>query len=411
MATNVVSLIMQFLTPDIIARIAATLGLGRTEAQTGISAAVPALLAAFSGVADKPGGSQILADAIKNQSGVLDNVMSMVGGGSPSSLVDRGSNMLASLLGSHDQSALAGAVGKFAGIGQSTGSSLIGMLGPVVMGVIGKQIGSRSLDAGSVSSLLASQKEQIAQALPQGFARLLGGTGILDSLDGAAETVAAAANQTGRAANAAAAQVGQYGSSASRSAGYAGQQARAAASATPSWIYWAIPALVVAGLLFYLFGRGTEQVAQQTTPPPVTQTKQVTEGVAPRDQVTPRMAPPVQSVMVGGVDIGKQLGDNLSSLRTSLAGITDVESARAALPKLQEATATIEKVNGMVPQLSAEQRLSVSGLATPDMAGINQMLEKVLAIPGVGDVLKPTVDNLKTKLADLSSHSSTVGGR
>jgi hypothetical protein len=39
------------------------------------------------------------------------------------------------------------------------------------------------------------------------------------------------------------------------------------------------------------------------------------------------------------------------------------------------------------------------------------MLEKVLAIPGVGDVLKPTVDNLKTKLADLSSHSSTVGGR
>jgi uncharacterized protein DUF937 len=411
MATNVVSLIMQFLTPDIIARIAATLGLGRTEAQTGISAAVPALLAAFSGVADKPGGSQILADAIKNQSGVLDNVMSMVGGGSPSSLVDRGSNMLASLLGSHDQSALAGAVGKFAGIGQSTGSSLIGMLGPVVMGVIGKQIGSRSLDAGSVSSLLASQKEQIAQALPQGFARLLGGTGILDSLDGAAETVAAAANQTGRAANAAAAQVGQYGSSASRSAGYAGQQARAAASATPSWIYWAIPALVVAGLLFYLFGRGTEQVAQQTTPPPVTQTKQVTEGVAPRDQVTPRMAPPVQSVMVGGVDIGKQLGDNLSSLRTSLAGITDVESAKAALPKLQEATATIEKVNGMVPQLSAEQRLSVSGLVTPAMAAINQMLEKVLAIPGVGDVLKPTVDNLKTKLADLSSHSSTVGGR
>jgi Bacterial protein of unknown function (DUF937) len=409
MATNLVSLIMQFLTPDIIARMAATLGLGRTEAQAGVSAAVPALLAAFSGVANKPGGSQILADAIKNQSGVLDNVMSMVGGGSPSSLVDRGSNMLTSLLGSHDQSALAGAVGKFAGIGQSTGNSLIGMLGPVIMGVIGKQIGSRSLDAGSVTGLLASQKEQIAQALPQGFGRLLGDTGILDSLDGAAETAAAAASQAGRAANAAAAQVGQFGSSATRSAGYAGHQARAAASATPSWIYWAIPALVVGGLLFYLFGRGTEQVAQQTTPPPVTQTKQVTEGMAPREQVTPRMAP--QSVVVGGVDIGKQLGDNLSNLRTSLAGITDVESAKAALPKLQEATAAIEKVGGMVPQLSAEQRLSVSGLVAPAMAAINQLFEKALAIPGVGDVLKPTVDNLKIKLADLSSQSSTVGGR
>jgi hypothetical protein len=115
--------------------------------------------------------------------------------------------------------------------------------------------------------------------------------------------------------------------------------------------------------------------------------------------------------VVGGVDIGKQLGDNFSSLRTSLAGITDVESARAALPKLQEATAALEKVNGMVPQLSAEQRLSVSGLVTPAMAAINQLFDKALAIPGVGDVLKPTVDNLKIKLADLSSHSSTVGGR
>jgi hypothetical protein len=275
------------------------------------------------------------------------------------------------------------------------------MLGPILMGIIGKQIGSRSLDAGSVSSLLASQKEQIAQALPQGFGKLLGGTGILDSLDGAAETAAATASQAGRAANAAAGQVGQF---ANRSAGYAGQQARAAASAAPSWLYWVIPALVVAGLLYYLLGRDTEQVAQ-TTPPPATQTKQVTEGTAPK------MAPPAQSIMVGGVDIGKQLGDNLSSLRTSLAGITDVDSAKAALPKLQEATTAIDKVKGMVPQLSAEQRMSISGLVTPAMAAINQLLDKALAIPGVGAVLKPSVDNLKVQLADLSEHSSTVGGR
>ena len=408
MATNLVSLIMQFLTPDIIARIAATLGLGRTEAQAGVSAAVPALLAAFSGVADKPGGSQILADAIKNQSGVLDNVMSMVGGGSPSSLVERGSNMLTSLLGSHDQSALAGAVGKFAGIGQSTGSSLIGMLGPVVMGVIGKQIGSRSLDAGSVSGLLASQKEQIAQALPQGFGRLLGGTGILDSLDGAAETAAAAASQAGRAANAAAAQVGVIRQPLSW-------------IRRPSGPYCGIrhPKLDLLGdsrprgcrtsLLSVRKGYGASCPTDNATAGDANQASD--RGHGARDQVTPRMAPPAQSIMVGGVDIGKQLGDNFSNLRTSLAGITDVESARAALPKLQEATAAIDKVNGMVPQLSAEQRLSVSGLVTPAMAAINQMFDKVLAIPGVGDVLKPTVDNLKTKLADLSSHSSTVGGR
>src|SRR4051812_33869919 len=89
MATNLVSLIMHFLTPDITARMAATLGLGRTEAQVGVNAAVPALLAAFSGVADQPDGAQNLTDAIKSQSGVLDNVVNIVGRGSPSSLIER----------------------------------------------------------------------------------------------------------------------------------------------------------------------------------------------------------------------------------------------------------------------------------------------------------------------------------
>ena len=44
-----------------------------------------------------------------------------------------------SLLGSHDQSALAGAIGSFAGLGHSGGSSLQGMLTALVMGLIGKQ--------------------------------------------------------------------------------------------------------------------------------------------------------------------------------------------------------------------------------------------------------------------------------
>ncbi|MGA7207325.1 MAG: hypothetical protein WBX78_00235 [Pseudolabrys sp.] len=45
MATNLVSLIMKFLTPDMIGRIASTLGLDRNDASTAVSAGVPALLA------------------------------------------------------------------------------------------------------------------------------------------------------------------------------------------------------------------------------------------------------------------------------------------------------------------------------------------------------------------------------
>jgi hypothetical protein len=48
MAINLVSLIMQFLTPDTIERIATALGLDRKIAQTAIGAVVPALLVGFS---------------------------------------------------------------------------------------------------------------------------------------------------------------------------------------------------------------------------------------------------------------------------------------------------------------------------------------------------------------------------
>ena len=58
MAINLVSLVMQFLTPDMIGRIASALGLDRNNTQTAIGAAVPGLLAGLSGVAAQPGGPQ-----------------------------------------------------------------------------------------------------------------------------------------------------------------------------------------------------------------------------------------------------------------------------------------------------------------------------------------------------------------
>src|SRR5262245_26330968 len=386
MATNLVSYIMQFLTPDLINRIAGALGLDRNDTQTGVAATVPALLAALGGVAAKPGGAQGLVDTIKQQSNVVDNFGSMLGTGSPSSFVDKGSSLLMSLLGSRDQSSLVGAIGSFAGLGHSGGNSLLGMLAPLVMGLIGKQMGPR-IDAGSLSNLFASQKDQIAQALPRGMSNLLGGTGLLDSLSGAAGYATTAAEQAGRATTAAAGQFGQSASSAARSVGTGAQ--RAAASTTPSWVYWAIPAIVLGGLLWYLLSDHTTQVAQQPT-------------------VIPSQT---QNVVVGGVDVGKQINDSLGEIRTSLAGITDAASANAALPKLQEATAQIDKVAGMVKQLPADQRRVADGLIASSMATINQLFDKVLAIPGVAEVVRPTIESLKTKLADLSGPSGTVGTR
>jgi hypothetical protein len=52
-----------------------------------------------------------------------------------------------------------------------------------------------------------------------------------------------------------------------------------------------------------------------------------------------------QNAPAPGVDIGKQVANNIASVRTTPDGVTDVSSAQAALPKLKEATAQIDKTD------------------------------------------------------------------
>src|ERR1700741_3992271 len=80
MATSLVSLVMQFLTPEMIGRVATALGLDRTLVQSAINAAVPGLLAGLGGVATQPGGAQKLAEAAKQKTGKLVKFADMLGG-------------------------------------------------------------------------------------------------------------------------------------------------------------------------------------------------------------------------------------------------------------------------------------------------------------------------------------------
>jgi hypothetical protein len=141
---------------------------------------------------------------------------------------------------------------------------------------------------------------------------------------------------------------------------------------------WAIPALAIAALLLYLLARPGEQVVQQ--------------GVTTAQDIT-----------VAGMNVGKQVTDTVASLRTTLTSITDPASAQAALPRLREATAQLDRVTGVLGQLSTSQRTVIAGLVNPVMSTLNQLFDRVLAIPGVADIIKPTIDTLRVKLAALTT--------
>jgi hypothetical protein len=292
----------------------------------------------------------------------------MLGGGGQSNFSERGSQLLSSLLGARDQSALVNAIGQFAGLGQGKSGSLLGVLAPIIMGTVAQQQGTRGLDASTMANLFANQKDNIASALPADFGRLLGGMDLLNSLGGAARSAASAGTQATRAAGAAASAVGNAGQ---RTGG-------AAASTSYNWLYWLIPLVAIVALLIYFGTKPTQQVAQQGTT------------IA-------------QNLTVGGVDVSKQVTDSIANLRSTLGGVTDADSAQAALPKLRDVTTQIDQIDGLIGQMTPEQQKLLAGIVSPLMPTLNQLFDKVLAIPGVSEVLKPTIDLLKAKLALLTS--------
>ena len=82
MSGNLISLATQFLTPDVIAKMAQACGISdRTIAQKAAGAAVPALFSGLANLASKPDGARQLADAVASQPpSLLENLASMGSG-------------------------------------------------------------------------------------------------------------------------------------------------------------------------------------------------------------------------------------------------------------------------------------------------------------------------------------------
>ena len=109
----------------------------------------------------------------------------------------------------------------------------------------------------------------------------------------------------------------------------------------------------------------------------------------------------VKEVVVDGVDVGKQLTGALDGLKTTLGGITDAATAQAALPKLDEAVKSLDGIGALVSKLSPDQRTMLAGLVAAALPTLKELAAKVTALPGVGDIAKPTVDGLLSKIEAL----------
>jgi hypothetical protein len=350
-----VSDIAEFLGPQIVSRIASSLGLDKTSTQKAASAAIPGLLTALISLVSKSQGAAKLNDAVAQQEpGVLSSLAGVIGQSGQKALIDNGASTLSSLLGGTTLSGLSSALAQYAGIGEGGSKSLMGLLGPVVLGVLGDKQRSSGLDASGLAKLLTSQKDTVRAALPSGFSKYLSEAGIPDAVAG---SVTKPAYQTEQ-------------------------------RSTP-WP-WLLGALAVVGLGAFawhlLSGRHAEG------------RKTAVEAPSPAGALDK-----LRGVKVGDVDIGTLTKSAVDDLRSSLKGIKDDATAQAAAPELTKDASEFDQLTGLLSQLSPETRKALTDAFVALKPKLDNLFDQALALPGVGPIIKPTLDTIRSKLNTLAT--------
>ena len=359
MSFNLIDLVKDQLSDQVMKSIGGVIGGNESQNSLAVNSAIPGLLSSLTNFGSSSSNADLMFKGIEKQDdGILDNLGDLLGGSGQNSLIESGGNILSSLLGGGGLASLVGSIAGFSGAGKSGTSKLLGLLAPIVFGVIKRKLmGGGGFDVASLMSLLTGQKSNVAAAMPSGFSLMS---------DTASNATAAVENVADRVADTTQATV-KEGSS------FIGKLLPLALLAGAAWL----------GYNYFMNNKSTEAPAVNTT-----NVEQTTANVQTQ-------APAMSGELL---DLEKNLGSAMGAVTTSLGGITDVESAKAAIPSLTEATGQLGSLGGLFAKLPEAARGPITKIVSDNMQGIQDMVTKVASIPGVGELVKPVVEKLSAAL-------------
>jgi len=360
MAINLMDMVKTAISSGVADQIGSAVGLDKSKTGSAIEAAIPVLLGGLVKKASSPSGLSELGDIFKQQDkepSVLDNLGGLLSGGANSKLLGMGASLLPMLLGS-SQSSIVSVLMKLLGLGDKSVIGLLGSLAPIVMGVVGKQAKSAGgFDPSVLTNLLGSQSNLLSSALPNELKGVMGLADLGKQVTNAASNAASSAART----------------------------AQDAAKTASSPMGWLIPlaCLALGGFLLWNLmspkaeekKEGAATAAQQTVPPadaPVPSVKELFE-------------------LPGGIsmdDLKKKLDGSFGGVVSALEGITDVDTAKGAVGKLEEAAKSYTESMTGVPDAAKGVLGSFFG---PYLKTVGGILEKLYAIPGVKEVIEPVI--------------------
>lgn len=377
MSFNLVDLVKGQLGGPALGQLGALLGEDSSKTESALGAAIPGLLSGLSGAANADGGGALF-NAVKDaDDNLLDDIGGLLTGGNSSNIMDQGSNLLGSLLGNGAMGGLASAVTGFTGMGQKSSSGLMGILAPIVMGIIKRKLfgGSGfSQNASGLLGMLNAQQSNISDAMPSGFADQLQSSGFMDQISSLGGNAASAVTNVADAA----------GGAVENAANTAGD----AAASGGGFIKKLLPVAVLVALALFAWKYFTGGSAPDVS--------DATNGAV--EAVKDAMP----SIDIDGTDVGAEFGSIFDTASSTVAGITDVETAKAAIPSFNDITGKVDGLSGLWDKVPEAGRTQLGGLISGNLESLTPAIEKVSEIEGVGDIIGPVTGPLLEKLMAFS---------
>ena len=326
---------------------------------------------------------------------MLGNLAGVLGGSNASKMSDKGGSLLGTLFGNSATSMIVETLASFLGIKGGIARSMLSYLAPVVLGTVAKQLTSsgKSIDASGIQSLFADQGRNIQSAMPAGLS--LGDFGSI------AKAVSGATSG---------------GASHSSHASH-GQQA---SSGFPSWLPWlALPLIALGAFWFMNKDKGAKPVDKgATVTNPTDMMKTMAEGKKKGEAIAEKAAEKGAEAVKATTDavsaavekatdaidltaFGGDVTGLFGKLTDSFKGITDVPTAEAAVPGLKDLAGILEGYKATADKLPEAGKTTVKEMVGTNLGTLQPIIDTVLAIPGVGDILRPIVEPMLKTLSAL----------
>jgi OmpA-OmpF porin, OOP family len=174
---SLLELVQDEVTPDITRKVSSLVGETPAATDSAVRRAAPAVLAGVVNNASTAGGADRLR-ALVSEGGwgadVLGSLGARLGGGSGTgTFLSSGARLVSNVLGARTDG-ITDLIASGSGVQRGSASTILSLVAPIVMSVIGKQIVARGLSTSGLSTMLAGERSTLLAALPTGMAGLLG---------------------------------------------------------------------------------------------------------------------------------------------------------------------------------------------------------------------------------------------